>query len=461
MSSQGILNDRMGANSSQFQNQGSGRYMNEHWARVTLKAYRVMGAAIYPFMGPFLRYRARHGKEERARRYERYGYPSADRPEGPLIWFHAASVGESMAIIPLIERIDAQGINTVLTTGTVTSAEVVQDRLPLNSFHQYVPLDLERAVRRFLEHWQPDLAIFTESELWPATILELNARRIPQVLVNARMSDRSFARWSSAQGLAESLFDKIAHVIAQSEVDAERFRQLGARPVTVCGNLKVDSAGLPYDRNELSAFRWQISGRPAWIAASTHPGEEDAAIRIHKMLKQNFPHLLTIIVPRHPERCNDIEIAINSNGYNVVRRSTGQPVTDSTDFFIGDTIGEMGLYLRIAGIAFMGRSLVASGGQNPLEPAMTGTAILSGKQVHNFRESYRAFLEAGAVRIVKDEEMLAANIEYLLNNNNERTKMIVAAEKALNEMRGALDRTVEVLDSYVFPLTVKRDLEGD
>jgi 3-deoxy-D-manno-octulosonic-acid transferase len=434
--------------------------MSERWARMTLSAYRMVGGAIYPFMGPFLRYRARRGKEERSRRYERYGYPSAERPTGPLVWFHAASVGESIAIIPLIERIDAQGIRTVLTTGTVTSAEVVRNRAPAGTFHQYVPLDMERAVRRFLDHWQPDLAIFTESEIWPATILEMGVRRIPQVLVNARMSDRSFARWSSARALAETLFDKFAHVIAQSEVDAERFRQLGARPVTVCGNLKVDSEGLPFDRDELATLRWQISGRPAWIAASTHPGEEDAVLRVHKLLKAKLPQLLTILVPRHPDRCDEIGNVLSANGLNVARRSHHQEISNGIDVFLGDTIGEMGLYLRMAGIVFMGRSLVSSGGQNPLEPAMTGTAILSGKQVYNFREAYRTLLESGAVRIVRDEEMLAANIEYLINNNAERTKMIVAAEKTLNEMRGALDRTVSVLDAYVFPLTIKRDLEG-
>lgn len=427
---------------------------------MTLGAYRMVGGAIYPFMGPFLRMRARRGKEERDRRYERYGYPSVERPGGPLIWFHAASVGESMAIIPLIQRVDRQGINTVLTTGTVTSAEVVRDRLPANTFHQYVPLDLERAVRRFLDHWQPDLSIFTESEIWPTTILEMGLRRIPQVLVNARMSDRSFVRWQSALSLAEALFDNISHVIAQSEVDADRFRHLGARPVTICGNLKVDADSLPFDEGELSGLLLQTAGRPCWVAASTHPGEEAAAMRVHGMLRSRFPELLTIIVPRHPERGEEITTMLAGNGLDVVRRSANRRIEPGTDIFLGDTIGEMGLYLRMAGIAFMGRSLVASGGQNPLEPAMTGTAILSGRQVHNFRDSYRRFVEAGAARIIRDEQMLADNVEYLLENHAARRKMIEAAGKTLDSMRGALDRTALVLDAYIFPLTVKRDLEG-
>jgi 3-deoxy-D-manno-octulosonic-acid transferase len=365
-----------------------------------------------------------------------------------------------MAVMPLIERISAQGIRSIMTTGTVTSAELVRERLPRNTFHQYVPLDLDRAVRRFLDHWQPDLAVFTESEIWPATLMELGKRRIPQVLVNARMSDRSFARWSQAPALAQALFENVSHVIAQSETDAGRFRQLGARPVTVSGNLKVDTSGLPFDAGELLRFQAAIAGRPVWIAASTHAGEEQVAINVHKRLRESVPGLLTVIVPRHPERASEAAGLARQAGLKLVRRSLGEPLGADTDVFIGDTIGEMGLYLRLAQVAFMGRSLVAQGGQNPLEPAMTGAAILSGKAVHNFRDSYANLLAAGAARLVRDEEMLAANVEYLLNDAAERKKMVEAARQVLVDMRGALDRTIEVLDAYVFPLTVKRDLEG-
>ena len=215
--------------------------MSNFAAKIALKAYRVIGLVAYPFMGPFLRLRASRGKEDRNRRYERYGYPSAEKPSGPLIWFHAASVGESMAVIPLIEHVNELGIHSIMTTGTVTSAQIVKARLPKGTFHQYVPLDLKPAVERFLDHWQPDLSIFTESEIWPMTILELAARNVPTVLVNARMSDRSYNRWRNASGLAEALFDNFSHVIAQSDMDAERFRSLGARPVNVSGNLKVDT----------------------------------------------------------------------------------------------------------------------------------------------------------------------------------------------------------------------------
>ena len=430
------------------------------FSRIVLRIYRGFGMVLYPFMGPFLRLRASKGKEDRKRRYERYGYPSADKPAGPIIWFHAASVGESMAVIPVIEHVNSLGISTIMTTGTVTSAKVVRQRLPRGSFHQYVPLDLKPALQRFLDHWQPDAAIFTESEIWPMTILELAQRNIPRILVNARMSDRSFKRWKNASGLAETLFENFSYVIAQSELDAERFRKLGARPVDVSGNLKVDTNALPFDEVEFNLLNSRVEGRPCWVAVSTHEGEEESVGKIHLALKKKFPNLLTIIVPRHPDRADGIVAMLRENKLKVAQRSQNESIEGQTDIYIGDTIGEMGLFLRLAKIAFVGKSLKSEGGQNPLEPAMTGTAIISGKHVKNFRDAYKNLLEAGAVRLVADEKMLAANVAYLFLNPSEREKMTKAAFETIEEMRGALDKTNRALDSYLFPLTVKRDLEG-
>lgn len=434
--------------------------MSTFFTKLALQTYRGIGLVAYPFMGPFLRFRASKGKEDRKRRYERYGYPSADKPAGPIIWFHAASVGESMAVIPLIDHVNGLGINTIMTTGTVTSAQIVRKRLPRGSFHQYVPLDLKPAVERFLDHWKPDLAVFTESEIWPMTILELASRRTPSILVNARMSDRSFKRWRNASGLAETLFENFARVVAQSEIDADRFRDLGARPVDVSGNLKVDTDSLPYDERELEKHLQLIGGRPCWVAVSTHEGEEEAVGKIHSHLKQRIPNLLTIIVPRHPDRARGLVALLRENGLKVAQRSQNEMITPDSDVYMGDTMGEMGLYLRIAQVAFMGKSLKSTGGQNPLEPAMTGTPIISGQAVHNFRDAYTNLLKAEAVRLVADEKMLAANVEYLLRNPQERKRMAENANKTLEEMRGSLKRTSDLLDSYLFPLTVKRDLES-
>ncbi len=433
--------------------------MSNLLSQIAFKTYRMIGLVAYPFMGPFLRLRASKGKEDRKRRYERYGYPSAEKPSGPIIWFHAASVGESMAIIPLIEHVNALGINTIMTTGTVTSAQVVRSRLPRGSFHQYVPLDLKPALQRFLDHWQPDIAIFTESEIWPMTILELAQRKIPRILVNARMSDRSFKRWQNASGLAEALFDNFSHVIAQSKVDADRFRRLGANPVDISGNLKVDADSLPYDENELRHLLAKIGQRPCWVACSTHEGEEEAVGKIHASLSTRIPDLLTIIVPRHPDRTPGITAMLEENGFRVARRSQNAGIEKNTDIYMGDTIGEMGLYLRMAKVAFVGKSLKSTGGQNPFEPAMTGTPIISGQAVHNFQDAYHDLLQEGGVRLVSDEKMLAANVEYLLKNPHERERIAKAAAGTLENMQGSLKRTNEILDSYLFPLTVRRDLE--
>lgn len=430
-------------------------------ARSLLGAYRLTGTMLYPFMGPFLRLRARSGKEDRVRRYERYGYPSAERPKGPLVWFHAASVGESLAILPLIDYITERRIPVILTTGTVTSAAVVKDRLPAGTFHQYVPLDFEKAVQRFLEHWQPDLAIFSESEIWPTTMLEMARRRIPLVLVNARMSDRSFARWRTAPAFAEALFENMSHVVAQSDLDAERYRELGAHPVTVSGNLKVDTDELDCDESDLARLRGDIGSRPVWIAASTHPGEEAEIMAAHASLSGRFPDLLTIIVPRHPGRGDEVAALVERSGIAVARRSANQDIGPQTGVFLGDTIGEMGLYLRLGEVVFMGRSIAASkGGQNPLEPAMAGAAIVSGPHIGNFRDAYRNLVEDGGACLVEDTAELAETVELLLSDEVRRARMIAAAAGTLEAMRGSMARTVDVLDAYVFPLTVKRDLEG-
>jgi len=434
--------------------------INNKLTRFVFTAYKAIGMILYPFMGPFLRIRAGKGKEDRERRYERYGYPSADKPSGPIIWFHAASVGEANAVIPVIEHVNSLGIYTIMTTGTVTSAEIVKKRLPRESYHQYVPLDLKPALGRFLDHWQPDVAIFTESEIWPMTMMELSNRKVPTILVNARMSDKSYKRWQNATDFAGVLFENFSHVIAQSATDAERFKSLGARPVDISGNLKVDTDSLPYDQREFDYIKKSIGTRYCWVAVSTHEGEEETIGRVHQRLKEKYPELLTIIVPRHPERGAGVTALLKETGLNVTTRSIRENISSATDIYMGDTIGEMGLYLRLASVCFMGKSLNASGGQNPLEPAMTGTAIVSGQNVQNFRDTYRGLLKTGAVRLISDEKMLAANIEYLLMNSAEREKMIVAARESVQQMSGALDNTIHILDSYLFPLTIKRNLEG-
>jgi 3-deoxy-D-manno-octulosonic-acid transferase len=434
--------------------------MSERWARAVLSSYRMAGSLAFPVIGAYVAWRSSRGKEDHARRRERYGLAGHPRPEGPLIWVHAASVGETMAVVPLVERILGYGMHVVVTTGTVTSAKVVDERLGNRIIHQYVPLDLKPAVSRFLDHWQPDLAIIAESEIWPMTILELGRRRVPQVLVNGRLSDRSFKSWRKRPYLAEALFENLAHVIAQSELDGERFAALGARPVTVSGNLKIDTGPPPADQQALEQLRIQIGRRPTWAAISTHQGEEAVAADVHSMLRPRHPGLLTIIVPRHPDRAEALLAEFAERGLNVARRSTGDHVTPQTDILLGDTIGEMGLYLRLTEIAFVGRSLTSDGGQNPIEPAMLETAVLAGRNVQNFRDSYQRLIENGGARLVRDRDMLAGAVNFLMVNDAARHRMIAAGVSTVTEMRGALGKTLKALEPFIQPLIVKSRLNG-
>ncbi len=433
--------------------------MSKRWARAVLYGYRIAGAAVYPLAGPYFALRARKGKDDRTRRGERYGKASRERPQGPIAWVHAASVGETNAIVPLVRRILDFGINIVLTTGTVTSAHVAEERLGAAVVHQYVPLDVRRTIRRFLDHWRPDIAIIAESEIWPMTILELGARNIPQILVNGRLSDRSFRSWTKRPHLAEALFENLAHVVAQSDIDGERFQALGARQVTISGNLKVDTPPPSADSDALARLRSQIAGRPTWAAVSTHDGEERLAGEVHRMLRARHPGLLTIIVPRHPDRADAIAADLSGMDLSVARRTDPLAPGRGDDILLGDTIGEMGLYLRLTEIAFVGRSLTSEGGQNPLEPAMLDTAILAGRNVQNFRDSYQRLIDNGGAKLVRDRESLAGAVHHLLSNDDTRHEMMAAGVATVEAMRGALATTLRVLEPFIHPLIVKSRLE--
>lgn len=433
--------------------------MSSFFARMLLHGYRLTGAAIYPMLGPYLSVRAAKGKEERARRSERYGRSKQVRPDGPLIWFHAASVGETVAVIPLIEEVVRRGISVVVTTGTVTSANIVDERLGEAVIHQYVPLDLKPAISNFLDHWHPDLAIISESEIWPMTILELGARRVPQILVNGRISDKSFGTWSRSPKLADALFENLSHVVAQTELDATRFSSLGANPVTVSGNLKVDSDLPPVKDEDLALYKKSFGSRNSWAAISTFEGEEEIVADAHQMVRKNNPNSILIIVPRHVTRADAIEKMLSEKGLKVARKSKGDLVTDDTDIFLGDTTGEMGLYLRLASIVFVGKSMKGVGGQNPLEPAMLASAILTGPNVQNFREAFRTLLQNNAARIVKDTETLAKCVEHLMTSDDTRQGMIEAGLSTVQNMRGSLEKTIQDLEPYLTPLMIESSLE--
>ncbi len=371
--------------------------------------------ALAPVLPMHLRRRVARGKEIADRLPERYGL-HAERPAGRLLWLHAASVGETLSVLPLIEALAAAdpALTILLTTGTVTSATLLGRRLPAGLaprvLHRFVPLDVPRWVARFLDGWRPDAAVLVESELWPNMIAATAARGIPLALINGRMSERSARWWGRAPGLARSLLSKFRVVLGQTEADAGRFRALGAAGAACWGNLKYAAPPLPVEDAERRRLAALIGDRPVFLAASTHPGEEAIVIAAHRRIAAPHPGLLTVIVPRHPER--GAEVAALGAGLVVARRATGEDPSADTAVYVADTLGELGLFYRLARLAFVGGSLVPHGGQNPLEPARLHCPVLTGPHTWNFAEIL-ARLEAvgGVTRIDPGTEPAAALAE--------------------------------------------------
>lgn len=410
-----------------------------------LRYYKIATTIASPLVPLWLRLRAMKGKEERGRLRERFGYSSYARPKGTLLWIHAASVGEANSVIVLIKQLRKQfpKLGLLLTTGTVTSANLMKQRLPSGVLHHYAPVDTPEATRRFIRHWTPEVVWFVESELWPNLIDAAKSYYCLMALINARMSERSFHTWQRYPNVAREMLSSFRLVFAQSETDAARLRALGAKEVLTSGNLKYDAPALSCDEAELVALQQQIAGRPVWVAASTHEGEEMIVAQVHAALAKAFPKLLTIIVPRHAERGETISAQVAGFG-KAARRSQKEPVTADTSFYIADTMGELGLFYRVSDIVFMGGSLVPHGGQNPLEPAQLACAILSGAHIHNFRDIYREMEQAKAVIAVKDMLQLAAQLNYLLSKPGARADYQERARKFMQERAGSAQTIIDI-----------------
>ncbi len=425
--------------------------MSEILADLALATYRAAGRLAAPLVDLALRRRESAGKEDPARRDERRGLPSLSRPDGRLVWVHAASVGEMLAALAFVERLTATGAAVLVTTGTVTSAEIAATRLPIGARHQYVPVDVPGWVDRFLDHWRPDLAVFVESEIWPATIRALAVRNIPQVLVNARISERSARRWGRFDGLPRALFGRLALALAQSDADGERLRRLGTPAVVVSGNLKFDGRPLGVDDGERARLADAIAARPTWVAASTHAGEEAIVATVHRMLRQSLPDILTVLAPRHPRRGDEVRAVLAEAGLSVASRSKGEMPCPDSDVYLADTIGEMGLVYRLAPVAFVGGSLVPHGGQNPIEPTLLGVAVLHGPQVRNFADVYRALDESCGARSVADAATLAAAVAEAHADPAALAACVARARAVVGASTGALDRTVDALAPWLPP----------
>jgi 3-deoxy-D-manno-octulosonic-acid transferase len=422
----------------------------------TLRTYRLFSTTARILVPLLLAHRLRRGKELSPRIIERRGRSHFSRPAGQLIWLHAASVGELLSVLPLIERINARQINMLVTTGTVTSSNLASQRLPHGVVHQFVPLDLPIYVQRFLDHWQPDLVLLIESDLWPNIIIETSRRGVPIILVNGRLSEDSFQNWKRFRGTIANLLERFDLCLARTPTDAERLRKLGAHEVIMTGNLKLDARVLPADASKLKDLQVAITRRPVIAAASTHPGEEEMMIAAHQRLRADFQGLLTIIAPRHPERGPSIAHMVKSAGLNVAIRSRGDLPRRSSEVYVADTLGELGLIYRVVPMVFVGGSLVKHGGQNPIEPSQLGTAVLHGPHVWNFTEIYAALDAAHGAQLVSDSEQLITALKNFMQDQTLRARVAESGRTTVNALGGALERTFQSLEPYLMQLQLRQ-----
>ena len=418
-------------------------------ASIIATGWTVAATLAAPALRLNLYRRAANGREIAARLPERFGFDTTARPPGPLIWMHAASVGETVSILPVLDALRHRA-KVLLTTGTVTSQALLDQRIPQHGLardvlHRFAPLDVPSWVDRFLSHWQPDAACFVESELWPNQLAACRQRGIRLMLMNARMSDRSFAHWQRVPGFARTVLEAFAIVQARGDNDAARLRALGATHVDSPGDLKFAAAPLPADQAELDRLAGVVSSRPVWLAASTHPGEEAVVAQVHHVLAATRPNLLTIIVPRHPDRGAALAAQLGAP-----RRAAGQDPPAGAGIWIADTVGELGLWYRLAPIALVGRSLIApGGGQNPLEAARLGCAIAVGPYTGNFTDHVALLRAAGGLVEVADARSLALCVATLLDRPEQRRRQGEQAAAATRRYSDLPARSAEALLSLL------------
>lgn len=418
-----------------------------------IKMYNMLIATLYPMViSRYIKRRKEKGKEDVKRFNERIGRPSMPRPEGKLFWFHGASVGESLSMLPLINKLleTYPEAHVMVTTGTLTSAELMGKRLPERAFHQYIPIDNPFFTTRFVKHWQPDAVLWFESDFWPAMLNSIKRKNIPLILVNGRISNKSFKRWQQFDFICKELLSCFSFCLGQSDEDAYRLRVLGAKEAICLGNIKYAGLPLPVDEEKKAELEKQINGRTVWLACSTHDDEEFKIARFHNELKKDFPDLLLIIVPRHPHRGVEIQKRLQDElKLNVSLRSKEEPITPKTDIYVADTIGELGIWYNLSPLIFVGGSLIPHGGQNFMEPSRYRCAVIVGPHMHNFTDAMNRAKKADAVIQVNDVLDLIDNVRQLLSNKELlEAKRSLAYNWATSEAK-VLDGIMDKVRSYI------------
>ena len=385
------------------------------------------------------------------RHCERMGHATKQRADGTLVWFHAASVGESLSVLRLIAHMGEKqpDWSFLITSGTATSAEIVGRRLPPRCLHQFAPLDSRLAMYRFLNHWKPSAAIFVESELWPQMLEQTQSRGIPLALLNARISDKSARNWKRFASTARHLMGHFNLIHTQDARTTAHLHDLGLAHAQTGKNLKSASGPLPFDAAEHDRLKGLIASRPVWVASSTHPGEDEIMVEAHKHLLTDHPDSLLILVPRHPERATQISTMIGEAGLSCARRSIGGEISDRAQIYLADTLGETGLWYALCPITCLCGSFTPVGGHNPYEPAYAGSAVLHGPLYANFAQTYADFDQNGGAAEVADMSALAREVQALLeaperlaDMRNRSSAFALAQEDMLEEMLDTLSKAL-------------------
>ncbi len=418
-----------------------------------IKLYNTLLCILYPLViKPYIEKRKKKGKEDVKRFNERIGRPSKPRPAGKLIWMHGASVGESISMLPLIHRLleTYQDAHIMVTTGTTTSAEIMAKRLPERAFHQYLPIENPIFATRFIRYWRPDVVLWFESEFWPSILSCIKRKHIPLILVNGRISNKSFKRWQQFEFAIKEILDCFTLCLGQSEQDEYRLRTLGAKNTLCLGNIKYAGLPLPVDENIKKDISSQIENRPVWLVSSTHEDEEFRIGKFLKDLKQKIPNVLTFIAPRHPHRGIEIKEKLEKElELKVALRSAKEKIMPQTDVYIADTIGELGNWYDLIPLVFIGGSLIPHGGQNFMEPSRCRDAVIIGPHMHNFTDAVNRAKKADGVIQVNDVIDLMAMVEnLLLNPDLLEAKRSLAYNWAYGEAK-VLDGIVEKLQCYL------------
>ena len=421
-----------------------------------LYLYRCITFLCKPFVRPVLFLRRRKGLEtsDKKRKKERFGYASIKRPEGKVFWFNAASVGESNSILTLVSEIldKYKDVSVLITTTTLAAANNLEKKLDNKRvFHQFLPIDRRAYVDRFFNYWKPSVGFFVDSDFWPNLILSAKSKKIPLIVLNGRISDRSFVKYKNNLKFCNPLMEAFIYGFGKSEEDMHRLNVMGVKTTTCVGNLKYAGNPLSCDKEELKKLKNMIGDRPVFVASSTHSGEEERLLCAFLAIKKRYPNMLMVIAPRHPARGDEIKTLVEVNRLKVAKRSAGDVIKPNTDIYIADTMGELGLFYTLSNVVFVGGSFSSTGGHNPMEPARLHCVVLSGKDVHNFRETYDILVRENCVVMVSDENDLASKVKSFFEHpdimRQYMNKAFDVAEREAKVLGRVMDKLEPILDN--------------